>query len=197
MTRSQRLKDSKQPIIEIRAATVVVSMEKVEAYYRDEIANEGIMRKSSFPIILLPKADSGKAHSTWISKIFQQMRAVREQEHIKPISFSGGYNIDVGLIDLQVFFDGSQQDLTDVMSNNPHVLFNENLKHIDLLSQGTIHDQMILVSIPHSFAPFGSFCFHYHNVIFGIRKKGSLIGYLSVDDLLSQLSKGSKISLVA
>ncbi len=186
-----------KPKIEIKAATAVVSMEKAESYYNDEVANEGYLRKCSPPIIMLPEEQAGDTVSdSWLSQIFEQMKEVRSLGLVKPLCLDIGYNVDIGLVDIRVSFHGFPQHIHSSLQVNSNLFFEENARHLDLVSQGAIYDQMILVSAIHYFTPRGSFLLHYHNVIFGLRKEKNLVGYLNLEDLLSKLERKTKICFV-
>lgn len=184
--------------IEIKAATVVVSMEKAESYYRDEIANEGSLGNCSPPIIMLPQEEAaGKVNDKWLSDIYEQLKEVRSLGLVKPFCLEDGYNIDIGLVDIQIIFHGSPKQIHSSLRTNPNLFFEKNARHLDLLSQGSIHDQMFLILAFHSLTPQGASLFHYHNVIFGLRKEKNLVGYLNFEDLLSKLDRRTKIGFVA
>ena len=82
------------------------------------------------------------------------------------------------------------------METSPDLLLEENFKHLDLVTQKAIHDQMILVCAAHCLTPQGNFQFHYHNVIFGLRKQKDLVDCLDFGELLAAVAWGSKIGFV-
>ena len=67
------------------------------------------------------------------------MRQVRSMGLAKPVSLEGRLTLDIELMDIQVFFDGSLPHFELLMQTNPDSLLEENFKHLDLVTQGAIH----------------------------------------------------------
>jgi hypothetical protein len=184
------------PEFTIQSSTVIVSMDKMKSYYRDEVANEGSFRKDVPQLILSPSSGLKEANKQWLFNIFTQMEKARLNNPPKLIDFNSELQVDAGLIDIQIVFKGPQQSLMMLMKESPNLLLEKHLEHLDLISQGAFHDQMTLVSALHCVDPNGDLCFHHHNIIFGLRKENNLIGILDFEEFLSNLNKYTKIGLV-
>jgi hypothetical protein len=129
------------------------------------------------------------------------MRAARASAPPKLMDFGSGHLVDIGLIDIQVFFDGPMDLLVEQLKTDSTRFLDENLKHVDWLCSRVFHDQMVLVFACHVFTAGGDRRVHYHNVIFGLRKEirdgHELIGPLDMEPLVRALDRRIRVGLVA
>ncbi len=65
-----------------------------------------------------------------------------------------------------------------------------------MLASGAINDQMSLFQTTHIFDPNGNLSWHYHNIILGLRRQGSSIGFLNMVPLLNLMNSKAKIGFV-
>ena len=180
-------------------------MEHVESYFTYEIASEGRWRSNATVLIIQPKEDSGKPHSDWFPRTLERMRETRVRKGKIPftIDVAGvATEIDIGLVDIVVFFQippGSVRALLK-SSGEPERFFQENLRHLDLLCKGKLHDQMMVATSPHFYRSDGSILFHYHNLIFGlqqeIRGDIDILAPLDFDPLLKALAKTGPLKVL-
>lgn len=132
-----------------------------------------------------------------MSWAFDAMNKSRTQSTPKVLQVDNN-NIDIGLIDIQVHFHGNQEQITALLQKNGHQFFTENARHLDYVSNGNIHDQMILINALHLFNSKGEIAIHYHNIIFGARVEGQLVGTINLEPILIGCSeKGKSINVVA
>lgn len=126
------------------------------------------------------------------------MKELREHhENQYPIDVDG-VKIDIGLIDIQVFFSGEKQLILNTLKHNPKFFFEENIKKVEAITNNGIHDQMMMGSSMHLFLPSGKFNFHYHNIIFGIRIENKIYTDINFKDILSGISdNGYNISFAS
>jgi hypothetical protein len=146
------------PTIRVSNRVDVVPMEHVETFFNFEIAREGKWRSGVPLIILRPKIDSGKAECDWFPQTLARMWEARQRKGAMPVSI-GGMEIDVGLVDVVVFFQ--------IMPGNKLVhprtpeesdkLLHENLIHLDKVCGNALHDQMIMALAPHIYHSNGTF----------------------------------------
>jgi hypothetical protein len=190
-----------KPIIRVTDRVDVVPMQHVETFFNYEIAREGKWRSDVPVIIMRPEHDAGQADNGWFPKTLARMREARERKGTLPVRI-GGTDVDVGLIDVTVFFQ--------IMPGNKLVhprtreesdkLFNENLIHLDKVCANALHDQMIIAIAQHIYHSNGSFLYHYHNLIFGLRQEVrgdmDILGPLEMEPLLKALSKSGPLSVI-
>ena len=184
--------------VPVRNQIHVVPMEHVESYFTHEIASEGKWRSNATILIIQPKEDAGKAPSDWFTRTLERMRESRVRKGTIPLTIDVGgvaTEIDIGLVDIVVFFQIPPGNVPALLKSNsePERFFQENLRHVDLLCKGTLHDQMIMAASPHFYRSDGSILFHCHNVIFGLRQeiRGDIdiLAPLDFDPLLKALAK--------
>jgi hypothetical protein len=190
-----------EPIISVSNRVVVVPMEHVETYYRYEIASEGKWRSDVPLLIIRPEHDAGRADGGWFPETLARMREARRRKGAMPVSIRGR-EIDVGLIDITVFFRW-MPDNTLVLSRTPEErdrLFQENLIHLDKVCGDAFHDQMVIAMAPHIYHSNGSHLFHFHNLIFGLRQevRGDLdvLGVLDMQPLIKSLGRSGGLNVI-
>jgi hypothetical protein len=97
-----------QPAIE--TGIYIVPLEFTEAYYHAQVAQEGMWNPDPPVIVTRPKEEFGRADEVWLQRTLAQMRRVREpgtNRYVFPgESGRADTDIDIGLIDLQVYFNG-------------------------------------------------------------------------------------------
>jgi len=180
----------------------VVPMEHVETVFNYEIASEGKWRTNVPVIILRPDHEAGRADSGWFPRTLARMREARRRKGAMPVSI-GGMEIDVGLIDIIVFFQliPGNRLVHPRTSDERARLFDENLIHLDKLCGDALHDQMVIAVAPHIYHSNGSFLYHHHNLIFGLRQEVSgdldMLGVLDMDPLVKALSRSGGLNVVA
>jgi len=175
----------------------LIPLELTEAYYRIHIAAEGGCSNHQPPVIITrPQAEFGRADEAWLQRTLGQMLDVRKpgtHRYVLPHEH-GKSDIDIGLIDVQVYFHDTEGMLS------PGHKTNENFAAVDGVCGGELHTQMVLASAVHRHRPDGSRILHYHNLIFSVRKEieGDRV-HLGVIDLLplvKALGKGRTINVV-
>jgi hypothetical protein len=110
--------------------------------------------------------------------------------------------IDVGLIDVVVFFQimpGNRlvHPRTDAEIDK---LLHENLIHIDKVCGDALHDQMITALAHHIYHSNGTFLYHYHNLIFGLRQEVrgdmDILGTLDMEPLIKALAGSGRLNVI-
>lgn len=170
--------------ISITSSIVVVSFDNAKFYFKSEINSEGKWRDNVNLTTVLPFEKRGKGDLEIINWAFSSMSKARSRSPAKLI--------DIGLVDIQVYFEGDQEQIIALLRQDEAQFFKENARHIDLLSNGNIHDQMIYINALHTFDSKGKIAVHYHNVIFGVRVQGSLMEILDLDPLLINCTQSRK-----
>jgi hypothetical protein len=207
MTRQRPPKFRKKKSAAIRAVArtaFVVPFSSARSYYRTEIANEGFRRANCPVMVLFPRAEVGEATPAWIEKLFGEMDEVRRSDPPKRISIPElgveGRDIDVGLVDVPITFEGPLQRVASNLEHRSLEFLDTNLRYLDGLSSGTFHDQMVLVTVLHAVRPDGTPSIHYHNLIFGLRKEiredRTLIGPLDLGPMCEALGRRLRVGLV-
>ncbi len=133
------------PTIRVSNRIDVVPMEHIETFYRYEIASEGKWRSDVPVIIIRPDRDKGEADADWFPDTLTCMREARQRKGRETASVCG-MEIDVGLVDIIVFFQimpgcGVVRPRTQEESDK---LLRENLVHVDKLCGDALHDQMVI-----------------------------------------------------
>jgi hypothetical protein len=192
--------------VRVRNRIAVVPMEHVETYFTHEIASEGKWRNDVPIIILRPGVDCGTADSGWWPKTLARIRETRQRKGTIPVTISmggsGDIELDVGLVDITVFFQMPPGKLSPLLKNKSEAdrFLDENLRHLDSVCAGGLHDQMIIATAPHIFHSNGSLLLHYHNLVIGLRQevRGNMdiLGPLDIDPLLKALSKSGPLSII-
>jgi hypothetical protein len=184
----------------------VVPMDTVESYLKHEIVSEGRWRSGVPLVIVRPAADRGLADSQWLPEMVTHMRETRRR--YGPIPFTlglgetGGIDLDIGLIDIIVFFEysGSKAFVRPETQAESDRLLHENLRHIDMLCADALHDQMVIAIAPHVYHSNGSLLYHYHNLIFGLRHEArgdmDVFGTLDLEPLMKKLSASGPLRIV-
>lgn len=149
-------------------------------------------------------ASRGEATQGEIRNILGDMQKVRERQLPPAINFGDNNYVDIGLIDIPVFFNGDETEIKYLLEVNANEVLQENLKQLELVLgdafkeyMATSSEQITMIIAPHMFAPDGTFQLKYHNVIFNLYKNGSNLKYIDIHSLLSGLAqKGKTISLI-
>jgi hypothetical protein len=183
--------------IRVESGTVyVVPFPFARSYYTFEIEDEGFHRSGCHPVVLLPRHEAGPATREWVEAIFAAMDEVRKihtREALETPSLSPlGGGVDVGLLDIPVTVREPFKFVTANLKRRPMEIFEANLVQIDALLAGTFHDQMTLVTVLHTVRPDGTPEFHYHNLVFGVKREfraGRIIsGPLDLKPMLDSLT---------
>lgn len=177
--------------ITISSSIVAVSYEGVTNYINNEIIKEGKWRNDVSLVTILPlekRQEDSNSAIKWALQTLSKACLISAPELIEVDDES----IDVGLIDIQVYFQGNQRDILKLLKQDSAQFFTENAKHLDYLLGENIHDQMILMNAFHMFNTKGETSIHYHNVVFGARVQGSQVGMLDLEPLLKCLSQNGK-----
>jgi hypothetical protein len=192
--------------VEVRNHVSVVPMEHVETYFEHEIASEGKWKSDVTVIILRPAVDCGKAGSGWWPETLARMREARRRKGTIPVKIGmpGGSNceFDVGLVDVTVSFSMPPATLSALIKNKRKAnrFFDENLRHLDSVCAGGLHDQMIIATALHIYHSSGSRLLHFHNLILGLRQEVrgdmDILGPLDMDPLLKALAKSGSLSVI-
>jgi hypothetical protein len=190
-----------EPTIQVTDRVSVVPMEHVETYFNYEIAREGKWRSNVPLIIIRPDHEKGKADDGWFPKTLGRMREARRRKGAIPVRFAG-MDIDVGLIDVIVSFR--------IMPGNKLVhprtdeefdmLLHENMIHIDKVCGDALHDQMVIALARHVYRSDGSFLYHYHNLVFGLRQEVrgdmDILAPLDMEPLMKALSRSGGLDVI-
>jgi hypothetical protein len=180
----------------IDIAIYIVPMELTEGYYAAYIADEGIGSLEPAIIIMRPEAELGRADHAWLQRTLGQMRDVRQPgTHRYEFPHDGGtIEIDIGLIDVQVWFNDTAGELADDYRSD------ENFAVLDKLCGSQLNTQMVLASAVHRYRPDGSYLLHYHNLIFSLRKEydGDCehLGVIDLLPLVKVLGDGRTLNII-
>ena len=184
-------------------AVYIVPFPFARSYYAFEIEEEGFHRSDCHPVVLLPRHEAGPATREWLETIYAAMDEVRRippraAQEIPELSPLGG-GVDVGLIDIPATVRGPLELVAADFKDRPMEVFEANLFHIDSLLAGTFHDQMTLVTALHAARPDGTPEFHYHNLVFGVRRESragsTIIGPLDLKPMLDTLARQFRLQL--
>ena len=183
----------------------VVPYAAARTYFHAEIENEGSHRSGCVPLVLFPRSEAGEASKAWVDGIFAAMGEVRERHPHEALTLSSlshnGAGVDVGLVDIPVTFRGPLDLVASNLEHRPDEFLGENLRHVEGLFAGMFHDQMTLVTVLHAVRPDGTPEFHYHNLVFGVRREvrgeRTLVGPLDVKLLLDTLGRRLWLGVVA
>jgi hypothetical protein len=190
----------------MRNQVTVVPMEHLESYVTHEIVSEGTWASARELIIIQPPHDAGRTDSNWIPRMLERMRETRRRKGTIPFRMAtdgGDIEIDVGLVDVTVFFEMPPGLPPSLPTTHPEydMASTENFRHFDAVCGGALHDQMIVASALHFFHTDGSPLFHYHNLIFGLRQEVrgdiDILGPLDMEPLLKALSRSGPVNIIA
>jgi len=204
--RASGIKTARNPKVRVSNRVIVVPMEHIEMYFTHEITNEGRWSANRPLVILRPTIDSGQTTEDWLATTLERMRETRSRKGLLPTKVPIGQGreveIDIGLIDVTVFFQvpPGMRPAIPTRKEDCDRTFDENLRHLESVCADALHDQMILATSLHLFDSNGSPLLHYHNLIFGMRQevRGELdvLGQLDMDPLLKALSKSGPMRLI-
>lgn len=207
MNRAARRAAGKQRVtVRVRNQVAVVPMAHADTYIEHEIFSEGEWASGRHLILLRPSVAVGRADSHWWPTTLERMREARRRKGTLPMSIDVGtgppMEIDIGLVDVTVFFQmppGLPPSLPSTRDEYDMTL-TENLRHLDSVCAGALHDQMIVATVMHTFHSSGSPLLHYHNLIFGLRQEVrgdmDLLGPLDLNPLLKALSQSGPLSVI-
>ena len=184
-------------ISEVTAAVVAVPYSSTDFYFYNEILSEGNHRKNVpfIPLINREGLPDKYDYHEVVLTFMQKLRQHHEPQY--PIDVDG-IKIDIGLIDIQVFFSGSKNLILNTLKECPDVLFKENLKKVEAITDKAIRNQMMMGCCFHSFSHTGEFNFHYHNIIFGIRIENKVYTDINFDEIMRTIAKnGYNVGFVA
>jgi hypothetical protein len=203
---ARRAAGMKKSGISVRNRVAVVPMEHTESYLTHEILNEGRWASDKHLIILQPPIDRGRADADWVATTLERMWETRRRKGTLPMKVAIGngedVEIDVGLIDVTVFFQMPPGVPAAIPAREEDwdLTLTENLRHLDSVCAGALHDQMILATTPHRFHSDGSPLLHYHNLILGMRQEVrgdmDMLGPLDMEPLLKALGKSGPVSVI-
>jgi hypothetical protein len=156
--------------VSMTSLVTLVPMPHVRSYFADEIASEGPWR-SGVPItVILPSGKADRpAPADWFPGIYAQMRQVRKREEPPLYRLRNGSQIDIGIIDIQIELHCPDEGMI------PHLIESgtfagENLAFLDYVTGERIHNAMIFATAFHHYHSTGKLHYHFHNMIFGLRK---------------------------
>lgn len=182
--------------VEVQASVAVVPYEGAEHYFFSEILSEGNYR-DNVPFIPLIPLENAIEGVTYEEMALTLMYKVREEQGalLYPVD---NLKIDIGLIDIQVSFKGNTQVIVNTLKQDSQSLLRENAAMLDNMTNGNIHNQMMIGTALHLYNNDGDSCIHYHNIIFSVRVENKIYSHLDLTDILSSISKeGYTIGLVA
>lgn len=183
--------------VRVGSAVVACSAVRTASYLQHEIFSEGVLSSDVPWWTVLPISESGTQSPEWVQRqldVIDDFRRVVDNPF--PINVND-QNLDVGLVDIQVYMDVDEPTaVTRLLKSQSSALLHHNEVHLDLLAKGAIHDQMVLLQTLHFLEPTGRLRLHFHNVILGLRREGSAIGFLDVAPLLTTLASGAKIAFI-
>jgi hypothetical protein len=195
---ARRAAGIKKPMIKVTNRIAVVPMEHIETYWAHEIASEGKWASNVPVIIIQPAIDRGRAESHWFDRTLERMWETRRRKGTLPITI-GGNVIDVGLVDITVFFE-MPAGVLPRREEEYEYLLTENMRHFDLVCSGAFNDQMILATVLHSYHSNGSRLIHCHNLIFGLRQEVrgdvDILGPLDMEPLLKTLAEDGPLNVI-
>lgn len=189
------------PTIQVTHRVDLVPMEHMETFFKYEIAREGKWRNDAPVLILRPKHDAGLADSGWFPKTLARMWEVRQRKDAVPLS-GDGMEIDLGLIDIIVFFElmPGNKRVHPQTAEDIETLRDENFNHLDKICGDSVHDQMIIAQVEHFYHSDGSYLCHYHTLIFNLRQdargKFDVLRAPDLQPLLNDLRRGGNLNVI-
>lgn len=184
-------------ISEVTASVVAVPYSSTDFYFYNEILSEGNHRKDVpfIPLINKEVLPNKYEYHEVVLAFMQKLRQHHEPQY--PIEIDG-LQIDIGLIDIRVFFSGAKNILLNTLKVCPDMFFKENVEKVETITDKTIHNQMMMGCCLHQFSHTGEFNFHFHNIIFGIRIENKVYADINFDEIMRTIVKnGYKVGLVA
>ena len=157
--------------VSLTSIVTLVPMQHVRSYFTDEIASEGRWRSGVPIIVILPSGNSDRpAPAEWVPGIYAQMRQVRKREAPPLYRLRNGSQIDIGIIDIQIELHCPDEGMI------PHLIesgtfADENFAFLDYVTGERIHNAMVVATAFHNYHSAGTKRYHFHNLIFGLRKK--------------------------
>jgi hypothetical protein len=106
----------------------------VEPYFHSQIAHVGFWNDETPAVIIRLQEESGRADDAWLQRTLAQMRKLREpgtKRYVFP-GKTGSIDIDIRLIDAQVYFNGYSGKLT----GSP--MTDENFRQVDQVCGGRV-----------------------------------------------------------
>lgn len=183
---------SQQANVSVDSAIAIVPYSKWESYYQDEIDNEGALNSNVTPLVMLPREEQGAVNEAWLRDLTIKLHQIREIRQEQVIHEIGHYKGDIGLIDIQVFFEGEQEQIFSILKHDSSSFLQENLKHIDSLMGSIDMSEMTIVSVLHLHNTDGTFNLHYHNCVFSLRQFAGNYDYLNWMPVLDSLGEHNK-----
>jgi hypothetical protein len=192
---------------EIETGIFVVPMELVGQYYATQIASEGPWHDDP-PILVTgpPPGPPGafRADDAWFRHTLAQMRQVRRpgtKRYVFPREHDRDFeiDIDVGLIDVQLYFEASPAGRFARSMDERHQQYTRNHARFVRLCGGQLHNQMVIATAVHQYRPDGSYAPHFHNVIFALRKQmepDEHIGILELLPVIKALGDGRTMNIM-
>lgn len=181
----------------------LVPLEHARSYFAGEIASEGRFR-SGVPVIpILPARDAGRpCPPNWFPDLYVQMRQARNRAMPKLYRLRDGKKIDVGIIDITIALHVPDEGMI------PHLIESEtftreNLDFLDCITAEKICPPMVFATAFHNYHSNGSHHYHFHNLIFGLRKEISepdgkeSIGTIDLLPLIEALNEWHDQNIVA
>ena len=159
--------------VSMTSIVTLVPMEHTQSYFTNEIASEGRWRSGVPIIVILPGNDAGTHTGPhWFNDLYSQMWRVREREAPPLFKLRNGTDIDIGIVDIQIALhvpDGMEGMIPHLIESE--TFSHENFDFLDYVTAKKIHNRMVFASAFHNYHSSGSFHYHFHNLIFGMRKE--------------------------
>ena len=190
---------------ELETAVYIIPMQLTEQYYLTQIACEGIWKNDPPVLVHRPEPQMFRADDAWFRHILSQMREVRKTGTHRCVFPPEGdrrheIDIDIGLIDVQVYFDASNgRPCGPAAMEETYRQYNANLRRLHRLTGGQLHTQMVLAAAVHQYRPNGSYAPHFHNLIFAIRKQvgpNEHIGVINLLPLVKALGEDRTLNII-
>lgn len=177
---------------EIEVGIYIVPMDLVRDYYQTQIAIEGYWNDRPPVIVVQPVTEMFRADDAWFKHTLSQMHEVRRPGAIRYVvpCEGGQVDIDIGLIDVQIYFDGHAGDI------DARLMTDANFREFKRLCHGELTTQTVIATAVHNYRPDGELTLHYHNLIFGLRKQVGPDEQIGQFDLLPLIrALGDKLPL--
>lgn len=182
------------------STVALVPLEHSRSYFAHEIANEGRWRSGVPVIVILPSGQSDRpAPADWFPELYAQMRWAREREAPPLFRLRNGGSIDIGIIDIQIELHADDGMTARLIESGAFTA--ENLAFLDQITGEQIAPPMVFATALHNYHSTGKRHYHFHNLIFGLRKEMAdgqeRVGTIDLNPLIAALNERHDQNIVA
>jgi hypothetical protein len=187
--------------VSLTSLVTLVPLEHSRSYFAHEIASEGRWRSGVPVIVILPSGQSDRpAPADWFPELYAQMRRAREREAPPLFRLRNGGSIDIGILDIQIELHADDGMTARLIESGAFTA--ENLAFLDRITGEQIAPPMVFATALHNYHSTGKRHYHFHNLIFGLRKEieadgQERVGTIDLNPLIAALNERHDQNIVA